>query len=50
MIKSKHINVTEQNIVALKIVSLNSPVVGYCPFYTTTISILLEMSFFTRVL
>ena len=32
---------TEQNIVA---------VVGYCPFYRTTASTLLEMSFLTGVL
>ena len=40
------INVTEQNIVALKTVSLSIPVASYCPFYRTTASNLLEMSFF----
>ena len=49
MTRWKH-NVTEQNIVALKTVSLNSPVVGKCPFYRNTASILLETSFFTGVL
>ena len=34
---------------ALKTVSLSSPVVGYCTFYRTTASMLLEMSFFTGV-
>ena len=45
------ISVTEQIIVASKIVSLNIPVVGSCsPFYRTKASTLLEMSFFTGVL
>ena len=40
----------EPNIVALRTVSLNIPVVGWCPFYRTTASTLLGMSFFTGVL
>ena len=44
------IHVTEQNIVTLKTVSLNSSVVAKCPFYRTTDSILLEISLFTGIL
>ena len=41
--KQKHYYVTEQNIVALKAVSLISPAVSQCPFYRTTALTLLQM-------
>ena len=40
----------DKALVALKTVSLNSPVVAQCPFYTTKASTLLEMDLFTGVL